>query len=168
MKDSNSRQRRQILDKIGSFFGSLFSIDDRKNDVKKEDIALSDYGEWPWQVSLRVKEFPGSDGQAILGDRQVILTNSIQYCEYMLVNVLWIPTCHRATTTSAGVRWSPTLGWSRRPTASRARTTGTGWWPWASGTQTTWGRRVSPKWPGCSVFMSNTQGDWRISARFKT
>ena len=78
MKDSNSRQRRQILDNIGSFFSSLFSTDDRKNDVKKADIALSEYGEWPWQVSLRVREILGSDGQAILGDRQVILTNPIQ------------------------------------------------------------------------------------------
>ena len=139
MKDSNSRQRRQILDKIGSFFSSLFSTDDRTNDVKKVDIALSEYGEWPWQVSLRVREFPGSDGQAILGDRQVILISNTKILRVYapLVIVLWIPTCHRATTTSAGVRWSPTLGWSRRPTASRARTTGTGWSPWASGTRTT-------------------------------
>ena len=86
----------------------------------------------------------------------------------MLVIVLKIPTCHRATTTSAGVRWSPTLGWSRRPTASRARTTGTGWSPWASGTRTTWGRRASPRSPGCSVSMSSTQGERRMSGRFET
>ena len=71
MKGSNSRQRRQILDEIGSFFSSLFSTDDRREEVKKVDIALSEYGEWPWQVSLRVKENPGFDGQAFLGDRQV-------------------------------------------------------------------------------------------------
>ena len=70
MKGSNSRKRRQILDKIGSFFSSLF--DDSREQVKKVDIALSEYGEWPWQVSLRVRERPGFDGQAFLNDRQVI------------------------------------------------------------------------------------------------
>ena len=73
MKDSPlSRERRQILDKIGSFFSNLFSPDDYVEEVRKVDIALSDYGEWPWQVSLRVREAPGNDGQAVLGDRQVI------------------------------------------------------------------------------------------------
>ena len=31
----------------------------------------ADYGEWPWQVSLRIRDIPSNDGQAHIGDREV-------------------------------------------------------------------------------------------------
>ena len=81
MQDSPfSRERRQIIDNIGSFFSNLFSPDDYVEEVRKVDIALSEYGEWPWQVSLRVREAPGNDGQAVLGDRQVRSTPQVMTC----------------------------------------------------------------------------------------
>ena len=80
MQDSPfSRERRQIIDNISSFFSNLFSPDDYEEEVRKVDIALSEYGEWPWQVSLRVREAPGNDGQAVLGDRQVRRTPQSSY-----------------------------------------------------------------------------------------
>ena len=86
MKDSPlSRERRQILDKIGSFFSNLFSPDDYVEEVRKVDIALSEYGEWPWQVSLRVREAPGNDGQAVLGDRQVIFLSFLSQLQSCLL-----------------------------------------------------------------------------------
>ena len=31
----------------------------------------ANYGEWPWQVSLRIRDIPSNDGQAHIGDREV-------------------------------------------------------------------------------------------------
>ena len=58
----------------------IASIVSVNKEVKKVDIALSEYGEWPWQVSLRVREAPGNDGQAVLGDRQVRSTPQVMTC----------------------------------------------------------------------------------------
>ena len=88
------RERRQIIDKIGSFFSNLFSPDDYVEEVKKVDIALSEYGEWPWQVSLRVRDAPGNDGQAVLGDRQAS-SALLYFCLYILdthIHASWIYT----------------------------------------------------------------------------
>jgi len=51
--NKSERSGRQILETLGDLWRDLWSSGDYDYDVVSEDIALSEFGEWPWQVSLR-------------------------------------------------------------------------------------------------------------------
>merc|ERR1712215_218172 len=48
----SERDGRQILQTLGDLWSSLWSSNDDDEKVVSEDVALSEFGEWPWQVSL--------------------------------------------------------------------------------------------------------------------
>ena len=50
--NTTERKERQLLDTLGDLWSRLWSSSDYDNEEVTEDIALSDFAEWPWQVSF--------------------------------------------------------------------------------------------------------------------
>ena len=47
--NTTERKKRQLLETLGDLWSRLSDYDDK---AVTEDIALSDFAEWPWQVSF--------------------------------------------------------------------------------------------------------------------
>ena len=47
---NTTREKRQILDTLSGLWSRLWSSDE--DEGVTEDVALAEFGEWPWQVSL--------------------------------------------------------------------------------------------------------------------
>eukprot|EP00092_Neocalanus_flemingeri_P070662 GFUD01086752.1.p1 GENE.GFUD01086752.1~~GFUD01086752.1.p1 ORF type:complete len:329 (+),score=88.38 GFUD01086752.1:160-1146(+) len=72
--DANERHGRQILDTLSDLWSRLWSSGDYDDADVSEDIALSEFGEWPWQVSFmhwREGSFYHKCGAALLTDNWV-------------------------------------------------------------------------------------------------
>ena len=50
--DTSARTGKQILETLSDLWSRLWSSGDYDDEVVSEDIALSEFGEWPWQVSF--------------------------------------------------------------------------------------------------------------------
>ena len=50
--NTTKRQERQLLETLVDLWSRLWSSSDYDDESVTEDIALSDFAEWPWQVSF--------------------------------------------------------------------------------------------------------------------
>ena len=47
--NTTERKKRQLLETLGDLWSRLWSSSDFDDEAVTEDIALSDFAEWPWQ-----------------------------------------------------------------------------------------------------------------------